>query len=137
MKPVMYLFANKGLGMSTGKTAAQVAHAAVQAYRVSTDDMVDAWMEGDHYTKLVMEARDTEHLMTIDRYLKDRGFNRVLIIDEGRTEISPHTPTALGVEIVDKDDPHVAAAFGDFRTYRDDKPKAPQQKGFLKLGRRG
>lgn len=34
----MYLFLNRGLGMSTGKSAAQVAHAAVEAYRISMTD---------------------------------------------------------------------------------------------------
>jgi peptidyl-tRNA hydrolase len=119
MKPVMYLFLNRGLGMSTGKASAQVAHAAVEAFRISSSKMIDAWYVGGHYTKLVMLAEDSENLLVIDRYLTDRGFKTGLIIDEGRTEIKPHSPTALGIEIVDKDNPHVQASFESFRTYKE------------------
>lgn len=122
MKPVLYIFLNKGLGMSTGKSAAQASHAAVEAYRLSDPDLIQAWYTGNAYTKLVMEAQDEQHLHTIQKYIEERGFKTKLIIDEGRTEIRPHTATALGVEIVDKDDPHVAASFNSFRTYKDPKP---------------
>jgi PTH2 family peptidyl-tRNA hydrolase len=129
----MYIFVNKGLGMSAGKMAAQAGHAAVEAYRLSENDLLKEWYKGGHYTKLVMEARDTEHLLTIERYLEDRGFASTLIIDEGRTEIEAHTPTALGVAVVDKDDPHTAASFASFKTYRD---KPPQRRRRI-IGSRG
>jgi peptidyl-tRNA hydrolase len=133
MKPAMYLFLNKGLGMSTGKSAAQAGHASGEAYLLSnprTDDnadaaLWDAWREGLHYAKYVMEARDTEHLCTIERYLNDRGFRTNLIIDEGHTEIPPLTPTALGVALVDKDDPHTKATFSSFKLYKDPQPPEP------------
>lgn len=127
MRPVMYIFANRGLGMSPGKLAAQVAHAAVEAYLVSDPDLVAAWRLGGHYTKLVMLAEDSEQLQTIKTYIEARGFETQLIIDEGRTEIKAFSPTALGVEVVDKDDPHVAATFGEFKTYREAK-SAPQKR---------
>jgi peptidyl-tRNA hydrolase len=131
MKPAMYIFVNKGLGMSTGKTAAQVAHAAVEAFSLScavkrdsggrfepTELMLE-WYKGGHYAKYVMECRDRAHLLDTERYLKERGFKVVLIIDEGHTEVDPIVPTALGVALVDKDDPHTAATFSSFRLYRD------------------
>jgi peptidyl-tRNA hydrolase len=154
MTPAMYLFLNKGLGMSTGKAAAQVAHAAVEAYRISMNadsparhgekrpqphlpstalyetNVVRRWYCGGHYMKLVMEARDSDHLRAIETYLEARGFRTVLIIDEGRTEVEHLTLTALGVEIVDKDDPHVQATFGDFKLYRD---PPPPTKGVLRV----
>jgi hypothetical protein len=40
-------------------------------------------------------------------------------IDEGMTEVDPHVMTALGVAIVDKDDPHTLATFSTFELYRD------------------
>jgi PTH2 family peptidyl-tRNA hydrolase len=101
--PVMYIFVNKSLGMSPGKMAAQVAHAAVKASDGSCGSMRDAWNEYGFYTKLVMQARNAEHLKNIQRYLQERSIVSWLIIDEGRTEIEKHTPTALGVEIIDKD----------------------------------
>lgn len=124
----MYIFLNRGLGMSTGKAAAQSAHAAVEAYiksqqnqRLGEDGRVllEEWRLGLHYTKIVLEARDEAHLRNIERYLTDRWFDSALIIDEGRTEIEPMSVTALGVEIVDKDDPHTKATFEHFELYKD------------------
>lgn len=129
MKPVMYIFLNRDLGMSTGKASAQVAHAAVEAYRLSSETMIDAWYLGNHYTKLVMLAEDANHLRSIKEYIEERGFKTKMIIDEGRTEIAAHSPTALGVEIVDKDDPHTAATFESFKTYKE--KKKPEKKGFF------
>lgn len=124
MRTVMYIFLNKGLGMSTGKSAAQVAHAAVEAFRVSDTRLVEEWYVGGHYTKVIMEAEDEQHLHAIKYYVEKRGFKTELIVDEGRSEVRPHTATALGVEIVDKDDPHVTRTFESFKTYRD-RPSRP------------
>lgn len=118
-RPVMYIFVNRGLGMSAGKLAAQASHAAVEAYRISALEHVSKWYKGGHYTKLVMLARDTDHLGTIREYIDKRGFKTTMIIDEGITEVDAHVKTALGVEIVDKDDEHTEATFSSFELYRD------------------
>jgi peptidyl-tRNA hydrolase, PTH2 family len=122
----MYIFINKGLGMSTGKTAAQAGHAAVEAFRLSDPELIEQWYLGHHYAKYVMECRDRDHLLDTFRYLVERGFNAKLIIDEGHTEIPAITATAIGVEIVDKDDPHTAATFESFKLYRDLTPEYPE-----------
>lgn len=134
MDPCMYIFLNAGAGMSTGKAAAQAAHAAVEAYRLSCppapdrpesqgyfvqSTIVNRWYQGGHYKKIVLRADDELHLHTIERYLEDRGFRTALIVDEGMTEVRPHTATALGVEVVDKDDGHTAATFSTFDLFRD------------------
>ena len=125
MKPVQYIILNKGLGMSTGKASAQTAHASLGAYEnfntVDNAEIVEAWWNSGH-TKIVLEARDTEHLLMVERYLNERGIKTHLIIDEGRTEIAPHTPTALASVIVDKTDENVQMAFGDLKTYKDSGP---------------
>jgi peptidyl-tRNA hydrolase len=115
----MYSFLNRGLGMTTGKVAAQAQHAAVEAYCISKPTLIEQWRLGGHYTKLVMLAEDDVHLLVIQKYIEERGFSTKLIIDEGRTEIRPHSPTALGVEVVDRDDPHVAATFEEFKLYKE------------------
>lgn len=125
--PVMYIVANKGAGMSPGKLAAQVAHAAVKAYELENIespngyDKVQAWNESGH-TKIVLEARDAEHLLASERYLNERGIRTVLIIDEGRTEVPPLTPTALGIELLDKADPDVVFSMSTFKTYKEEPP---------------
>jgi PTH2 family peptidyl-tRNA hydrolase len=117
--PYMYIFLNQSLGMSTGKAAAQVAHAAVEAYKISSPEMIEAWEKGGHYAKVTLLAEDSEAMSTYERYINDRGFKTALIIDEGRTEIAKLSRTAMGVEIVDKNDEHTALTFGEFQTYKD------------------
>lgn len=127
MNIVQYIIANQGLGMSPGKLAAQVAHAVVKGYELSFEyrsenwDRIATWNETGH-TKIVLAARDTEHLLSAEKYLADRGHRVALIVDEGRTEVPPLTPTALGVELLDKDDEYVKFSFSTFKTYREPKP---------------
>lgn len=118
MNPVMYIIANRGAEMSPGKLAAQVAHAAVEAYRMSDRKLIDAWYEGGHHTKIVLAVDTEDALQNAATYIRERGFDCKEIIDEGRTEIKPFTMTAVGVEILNKDNPHVAATFESFRTYK-------------------
>jgi PTH2 family peptidyl-tRNA hydrolase len=115
----MYLFLNRGLGMSMGKACAQVAHAAVEAARISDPKMVDTWNSGGHYTKIILTAEDEAQITTIKEYLETRGFDTSMIIDEGRTEIKPFSKTALGVAIVDKADQHVQDTFSGFELYKE------------------
>lgn len=119
MRTAMYSFINRGLGMTPGKIAAQAQHAAVEAFRISDPKLLDDWYLGGHYCKLVMLAEDDIHLLTIQKYIEERGFKTKLIIDEGHTEIRPLSATALGVEVVDRDDPHAAATFETFKLYRE------------------
>jgi peptidyl-tRNA hydrolase len=113
----MYTFLNSGINMSTGKCAAQAEHAAIEAYRLSDNKMIEDWYLGGHYMKVVLEAQDEQHLLVIKQYIEDRGFRTSIIIDEGRTEIRPHTATALGIQVVDKADPHVQATFESFKKF--------------------
>ncbi len=119
----MYIFVNNGAKMSRGKLGAQTGHAAIDAYGESSQEMIDAWYVGHHTTKIVLHADDAQHLLHIERYLNDRGYATSLVIDEGRTEVGAFTPTALGVEIVDKDDPEVNAVFSQFQLLKDPKPE--------------
>lgn len=129
----MYIILNQSAGMSTGKAAAQASHAAVEAYRVTLGarahqpctqhdlepNIMRRWYRGGHYTKIVLGADGEEALHNAQHYLEARGFKTALIVDEGRTEVKTLTTTALGVEIVDKDDPHVQDTFSVFPLYRD------------------
>ena len=132
---VQYIVANRGLGMSPGKLAAQVAHAAVKGFQMTIDrvdwgdfdeKVLTDWDKSGH-TKIVLMARDTEHLTAFREFAKSRGYESWLVIDEGRTEVAPHSPTALGFPILDKSDPDVQHTFADLKTYRE--PKPVQQKG--------
>ena len=122
IKPVLYVFVNRGLGMSSGKIAAQVAQATAGALNMSDPEAVKDWWgegAGQHHPTYVMLGRDAGHLRDIQSYLEARDFKTFLMIDEGLTEIDPHTATALGVEIVDKADGNVSNTFQSFELYRD------------------
>lgn len=121
MNPVMYLISNPRVPMSRGKRDAQVAHAAVEAYKLPAHGsqwVKHCWDErGRHYAKVSLQ---TDDLLLAQKYIEDRGFETALILDEGRTEFDADlTPTFLGVQIVDKDNAHVAATFGTFKLYKE------------------
>lgn len=132
MNIVQYIIANQGVGMSPGKLAAQVAHASVKGYELTLRDIpmdedesvIETWNRTGH-TKIVLAARDTEHLLSAEKYLTQRGHQVSLIVDEGRTEVAPLTPTALGIELLDKNSEYVKFSFSTFKTYRE--PKADSQ----------
>lgn len=130
--PVLYVFLNRGLGMSPGKLAAQAAHAAVEAYRATPADsnLLRLWLKGLHYKKIVLLGRDENHMLSIMVYLRERGFHTVPIVDEGMTEIQPHSLTALGCPIVDKNEPHTSATFSSFSLYKDE-PERGKRKWLL------
>jgi PTH2 family peptidyl-tRNA hydrolase len=124
--PTMYIVLNKGLGMSTGKIASQAAHAAVEAYIATPPDsnLLRLWRMGLHYKKIVLQARNTDHMYNAFTYIYERGFNVIKIIDEGHTEVPPHSLTALGVALVDKNEPHARATFSSFELHRDEPVKS-------------
>ncbi len=116
MALVQYIIANKGLGMSPGKLAAQVAHGAVRSAIGSDQTLVTKWLESGE-TKIVLEARDEQHLRTAQEYIEHRGIKTYGVIDEGRTEVPPMSCTVLASEIVEKTDESVQMAFSTFVTY--------------------
>jgi peptidyl-tRNA hydrolase len=131
MDPVMYIImaSPHTTPMSPGKLAAQAAHAAVEAWQISDKNkqVVNRWYAGGHYKKVVLMS---DNLELAERYIKDRGFKTVLIIDEGRTEFDGRlTPTAIGVEVVDKDELHVRETFSVFMLYAPEVPIAHKARG--------
>lgn len=120
MNLVMYIIANKGLGMSPGKLSAQVAHAAVRSYRMSNSFQRELWQDNGE-TKIVLEARDEAHIRNIVVYLAEHDIKVCTVIDEGRTEIPPLSITALAAPVLDKDDENVKFAFSTLKTYRETK----------------
>lgn len=126
MNPVQYLLLDHTLGMSTGKAAAQAAHASIEGLRLNAKEtwgnpwdasIVNRWYQGGHYAKIVLQ---TDGLRNAQEYLRARGIPSALILDEGRTEFSSDlTPTALGLPVLDKDQPHVRETLSAFKLYRD------------------
>jgi peptidyl-tRNA hydrolase len=138
MKPALYIFVRKDLGMSTGKVCAQVAQAT--AVIVEAEKMrwiTHQWLyRGGHHMTLVMEVSDERALRATQEYLRERGFESFMQLDEGHTEVDPLTPTVLAVQPVNKDDPHVAATFSLFKLYRDPRPAPTRRKRIARCLRR-
>lgn len=119
INPVIYVFLNKGLHMSTGKAAAQAAHAAVMGALASSEHKQMQWVADPGKYMIVLEGRDANHMNDIAVYLTQRGFIYERIVDEGVNEIDPHSTTAIATLILDKDNERVIKTFGGFSLYRD------------------
>ena len=87
------------LKMSKGKTAAQVAHAAVSSF-IATADQRPAWgatwlKEGQK--KVVLKVKSLEDLLEIKKRIDIAHIPNALISDAGLTELEPGTVTCLGI----------------------------------------
>ena len=97
------------LDITRGKTAVQVAHAAVMCAlesRVKAKPWFDRWIDGGQ-RKIVVKAQDLASLRDLHAKAERQGIVAVLVQDAGLTEVAPGTVTCLGVgpapdEVVDK-----------------------------------
>jgi peptidyl-tRNA hydrolase len=110
--------------MSPGKIAAQAAHAAVEGFRLTPPDsnLLRLWYRSGHYKKIVLLGKNESHMRNAYDYVTDRDIAAAKIIDEGRTEIESLSLTAIGCELVDKHDPHIAGIFEAFELYKEEAP---------------
>ncbi len=97
------------LGMSRGKTAVQVAHAAVttsEKVRVKHRSLWKAWID-EGQCKVAVKVKSDEELLDLDGKAKKLGLLTTIIQDRGLTEIAPGTTTCLGIgpgssQLIDK-----------------------------------
>jgi len=87
------------LGLSKGKLAVQVAHAAVtcaNAARARQEKWYRAWMaEGQR--KVVVQVEDLEDLHAAAAKARSLGLPSEIIEDAGLTEVPPGTETCVGI----------------------------------------
>ena len=105
----MVILVRKDLNMSVGKTAAQVAHAALGAYKLSlakNNDKVINWENFSGQAKIVLSVENEKELFSLKDKADKNGLITCLIHDAGRTEVSPNTATccAIGPDVVQKID---------------------------------
>lgn len=118
-KPILYVFLNSDLHMSTGKASAQAVHAAILGVIGSSEKRREAWLKSKERTVIVLNGRDQQHLVAASHYLAERGIKSFIVVDEGVNEIEPHTFTALASSILYNDIEDEVAAFKTFSLYRD------------------
>jgi len=113
MATKMVIVVRTDLNMGKGKTAAQVAHAAVSLVLDILNSSNSKWKEwlyewlDEGQPKIVVKVQNLEELNK--RYEEAMRFNlpAVIIQDAGRTQLEPGTTTCLGIgpgpsEIIDK-----------------------------------
>jgi len=105
----MVIVVRRDLNMSIGKTSAQVAHAALGAYKLSiknNGDKVANWENFSGQAKIVLGVGNEKELLEIKEKADKNGLITCLIHDAGRTEVSPNTATccAIGPDIIQKID---------------------------------
>jgi PTH2 family peptidyl-tRNA hydrolase len=87
------------LGMSIGKTAAQVAHGAVsaaEAARIGWMEWWSGWMD-EGQCKIVLRVKSEEELLRFDEMAGREGLPKALVVDKGLTEVAPGTVTCLAI----------------------------------------
>ena len=84
------------LKMSKGKTAAQVAHASLEAYRNAKPDVQRAWQD-EGSKKVVVRVGTLFEMLELHRKTKSFGIPSSLIKDAGKTELKEGTITCLGM----------------------------------------
>jgi len=97
------------LKLSPGKTAVQVAHAAVSCAlqaKKNHKSVFDPWYK-EGQKKVVLKAKDLKEIYQLKAQAETQGLVVSLISDAGLTEIPPGTVTCLGIgpaksSVVDK-----------------------------------
>jgi len=89
------------LRMSKGKTAVQVAHAALEAYKKAKPAIRNAW-EKEGAKKVVVSVAGLDTLNDLKKRAGRKKLPVALIRDAGRTELPPGTVTCLGIGPADE-----------------------------------
>lgn len=86
--------------MSPGKIASQVAHATFMALEKQKNKRIIQEWKKSGMCVIVLECPSPLQLFGISKYLDEWKIVNHLYIDEGITEVSMGTPTALATEVL-------------------------------------
>jgi len=90
------IVARADLGMGTGKLAAQVSHASIQAYEKAGADARREW-KNEGQKKVVLKAGGERDLFELADAAGREGLPHAVVRDAGHTQLEPGTVTALAV----------------------------------------
>jgi len=93
------------LKLPKGKTAAQAAHASVEAVLKSDKDIIRKW-RNEGMAKIVLKVDDEKELYKYLQQAKDSNLTTSIITDAGKTVVAPGTTTcgAIGPDEENKID---------------------------------
>lgn len=94
MKQVIVV--NEALALPRGKLAAQVAHAAIDAFLVATAKAQQRWLR-DGMPKIVLRGDSEADLRQLLQSAVAAGLPAALIEDAGHTVVAAGTVTCLGI----------------------------------------
>jgi len=109
----MVIIVRTDIEMGKGKTAAQVAHAAVSLVldilkkgKESWREWLEEWLS-EGQPKIVVKVNSLEELLKRSKLAQDYNLPTVVIQDAGKTQLEPGTITCVGIgpapsEIIDK-----------------------------------
>lgn len=102
-KMKMVIVIRRDLKLRGGKPIAQGIHAAMGALTDSKDrwgpisgDMLDCWDENGR-KQAILQVHSEEALLALSERAQAAGLGHYLVRDHGKTQVSPDTPTALGI----------------------------------------
>lgn len=87
------------LGLSKGKIAVQVAHAAVSctlAAQKTYPKTMEGWLR-EGQKKVVVKVPGLKEIYQLERMARESDIIHKIITDAGRTEVEPGTITCLGL----------------------------------------
>ena len=84
------------LKLPRGKLAAQVAHAAVNAFLAARSEAQRAWLT-EGMPKVVLHGESADLLRTLEQRARDAALPVALIADAGHTVVEPGTITCLAI----------------------------------------
>ena len=90
------ILVRQDLKLPTGKLAAQVGHACVEAVLKSDPKMVAAWRK-QGMAKIILKIKDEKELLIYLQQAKDAQLTTALITDAGHTVVAPGTRTCVGI----------------------------------------
>ena len=96
------IVARTDIGMGQGKLAAQVAHAALSAFKDADAKTQRAW-KGEGQKKIVLKGESEAHLFELADAAEREGLPNAVVRDAGHTQLDSGTVTALAVGPGDED----------------------------------
>ncbi|KAG0646356.1 putative peptidyl-tRNA hydrolase 2 [Hyphodiscus hymeniophilus] len=95
----MVLVVRTDLGMTKGKIGAQCGHATLACYKTisRTDQAILRRWEHFGQTKIALQVKNEEELLTLQATARSLGVVAEVIADAGRTQIDPGSLTVLGI----------------------------------------